>query len=55
VLRLTATLAVTLLWVRDITLERTHLRDHTLDVVRGLNIRILLFIATEVMVFVSIF
>lgn len=43
------------LWLRDVVAEGTYLGDHTSDVVRGIGLGVVLFIATEVMVFVSIF
>lgn len=43
------------LWLRDVTAEGTYLGDHTSDVVRGIGLGVVLFITTEVMVFVSIF
>jgi len=43
------------LWLRDVVAEGTYLGDHTSDVVRGIGLGVVLFITTEVRVFVAIF
>lgn len=48
-------IATIFLWVRDIVTEATFLGDHTIAVKRGLNIGFLLFVFSEVLLFVSLF
>lgn len=55
VFSLAVVVLVIALWLRDVVVEGTYLGDHTSDVVRGIRLGVVLFIATEVMVFVSIF
>ena len=52
---LSALILVIALWCRDVVTEGVYLRDHTTDVQRRLGLRILLFVVSELMVFVSIF
>ena len=49
------TLSGIILWFRDITIEGTYLRDHTLYVQKALSMGVVLFIVTEVFFFLSIF
>ena len=43
------------LWLRDVVVEATYLGNHTEQVKRGLTIGFALFIASELMAFVSVF
>jgi len=54
-LSLLVVVASVLVWTRDVVVEGVFLGDHTSDVQRRLGLRILLFVVSEVMVFVSIF
>ncbi len=49
------TLSTMVLWFRDVITEATYLGDHTAQVQAGLNLGILLFIISEIMVFFSVF
>jgi cytochrome c oxidase subunit 3 len=42
-------------WFKDVVLEGTYLGDHTSQVQAGLNLGVILFIVSEVMVFFSVF
>jgi len=43
------------LWFRDCVIEGTYLGDHTSQVQAGLNLGVILFIVSEIMVFFSVF
>lgn len=43
------------LWTRDIVTEGTYLGDHTIAVRKGLNIGFMLFVFSEILIFVSLF
>lgn len=44
-----------ILWFRDIVAEGTYLGDHTLAVRKGINIGFLLFVLSEVLIFITLF
>lgn len=43
------------LWFKDVIAESTYLGDHTIAVKRGLNQGFLLFVVSEILIFVSLF
>ena len=49
------TLSSMILWFRDVITEGSYLGDHTLQVQKGLVIGVVLFIISEIFVFVSVF
>lgn len=55
VLAASVVLSTIFLWTRDIVVEGTYLGDHTIAVRKGLNLGFLLFVGSEVFIFVSLF
>lgn len=49
------TLSVMILWFKDVIFEATYLGHHTSQVQSGLSLGFILFVASEVMVFASVF
>ena len=49
------TLSVMILWFKDVATEGAYLGDHTTQVRRGLTIGFVLFVVSEVFVFISVF
>lgn len=55
ILAILVVISTIFLWTRDIIIESTYLGGHTIMVKRGLNIGFLIFVGTEIMIFVSLF
>jgi cytochrome c oxidase subunit 3 len=55
ILTLTTVLYSMTLWFKDIIAESTYLGDHTVAVKRGLNQGFLLFVVSEILIFISLF
>ena len=55
ILGFASTVLGSLLWFRDIILEATYLGCHTTQVQKGLTIGVILFIVSEIFVFLSVF
>lgn len=54
-LGLISTLSCFILWFKDIIIEGEYLGDHTVVVQKGLQIGFILFLVSEIFVFISIF
>ena len=55
ILAVSVVISTIFLWTRDIVIEGTYLGGHTIAVKRGLNIGFLIFVGTEIMIFIALF
>lgn len=49
------TAAISILWWKDVIREATYQGNHTLEVVKGIKMGVVLFIVSEIMLFISFF